>query len=92
MKTILLRRDHKWRWEKIDPVLGPGEPGYELDTGKMKVGDGDARWTDLPYFTPIPEGSDVSDAVLLAHIDSTTPHPVYDDMPSLTLLFENGLI
>lgn len=25
------------------------------------------------------------------HVNSSTPHPTYDDLPSLTLLFENGL-
>lgn len=32
------------------------------------------------------------DASLVAHINSTSPHPHYDDLPSLTLLFENGII
>lgn len=27
-----------------------------------------------------------------AHLIDPTPHPVYDDMLDLTLLFENGLI
>lgn len=27
-----------------------------------------------------------------AHITNPTPHPAYDDIASLTLLFENGLI
>lgn len=92
MKTIRLRRDFKWRWEKVNPVLSPGEPGYERDTGRLKIGDGSSRWLDLPYFTPIPEGTNVSDAQLLAHIQSSTPHPMYDDMPSLKLIFENGLV
>lgn len=26
------------------------------------------------------------------HLIDTTPHSVYDDMPDLTLIFENGLI
>lgn len=26
-----------------------GEPGFETDTGKIKVGDGVTRWTDLGY-------------------------------------------
>jgi hypothetical protein len=26
------------------------------------------------------------------HVNSATPHPTYDDLPSLNLLFENGLI
>lgn len=31
-------------------------------------------------------------AALAAHRDSLSPHGAYDDMPSLTLLFQNGLI
>ena len=30
-------------------------------------------------------------ADLIAHIVDLTPHPAYDDLPSLRLLFENGL-
>lgn len=29
---------------------------------------------------------------LNAHIASQNPHPAYDDLPSLNLLFENGLV
>lgn len=29
---------------------------------------------------------------LTTHVQDTTPHPAYDDLPSLVLLFENGLI
>lgn len=32
------------------------------------------------------------DAVLAPHIAAPEPHPAYDDLPSLRLLFENGLI
>jgi hypothetical protein len=31
-------------------------------------------------------------AAINAHIADATPHPAYDDLPSLTLLLENGLI
>jgi hypothetical protein len=30
-------------------VLSAGEPGFETDTGKFKVGDGTLAWTALPY-------------------------------------------
>ena len=33
-----------------------------------------------------------SDTLLAPHVSDPTPHPAYDDLPSLTLLFENGLI
>lgn len=37
-------------------------------------------------------GNGDSSVALQAHINSDTPHPAYDvDLPSLTLLFENGL-
>lgn len=41
-----------------------------------------------------PPGADGLDAddLMALHILDPTPHPAYDDMPSLTLLFENGLI
>lgn len=29
---------------------------------------------------------------LADHVSSPTPHPSYDDLPSLKLLFENGLV
>lgn len=32
------------------------------------------------------------EAALLNHIASPTPHPAYDNMASLRLVFENGLI
>jgi hypothetical protein len=38
-----------------------------------------------------PAGIDGNQAVL-DHIADPEPHPSYDDLPSLTLLFENGLI
>lgn len=41
-----------------------------------------------------PPGHDAlaDDALLGMHILDPTPHPPYDDQPSLTLLFENGLV
>lgn len=43
---------------------------------------------------PGPKGDDgESDSGLMAiHLIDPTPHPTYDDSPSLTLIFENGLV
>lgn len=45
---------------------------------------------------PGPKGDDGLDSPeaidLQNHIDHPTPHPAYDDMASLRLIFENGLI
>ena len=32
------------------------------------------------------------DDSIAAHVNAPTPHPAYDDMPDLVLLFENGLL
>jgi hypothetical protein len=48
---ILLRRDYAENWNYNNPVLMTGEPGYEIDTEKIKIGDGQSPWTDLPYYS-----------------------------------------
>ena len=46
---IQLRRDLAANWASTNPVLAQGEPGLELDTHKIKVGDGTTSWNDLAY-------------------------------------------
>jgi len=38
------------------------------------------------------EQNPVSEPLLEAHVVDDSPHPAYDDLPSLRLLFENGII
>jgi len=47
--TIKLRRATSTEWNSINPVLRSGEPGYETDTKKLKIGDGSTVWTNLEY-------------------------------------------
>jgi hypothetical protein len=47
---IELRRDSAADWTTANPVLAEGEPGVELDTGFLKIGDGVTAWTALDYF------------------------------------------
>ena len=49
-ERIRFRRDLAATWQLVNPVLGNAEPGYETDTGKLKVGDGQTNWNDLDYF------------------------------------------
>ncbi len=102
---IRFRRNLKTGWESTNPVLGPGEPGYERDTRLLKIGDGYTKWNDLPYFVTDERiqnlihailaeevesgGGAASSQDLLDHINSLSPHPAYDDGPSLVLLYEN---
>jgi len=46
---IQLRRDTAVAWYDANPKLSQGEPGVEIDTGKLKIGDGIAFWRTLPY-------------------------------------------
>ena len=50
--TYQLRRDTALRWGEVNPVLALAEPGYETNTGYMKIGDGITPWNQLPYFVP----------------------------------------
>lgn len=89
-----LRRDTSSAWAAKNPVLASGEPGYERDTRGYKIGDGHTPWIDLHYVLA-DQGDDSEGAAMLAlqqHIVSLTPHSVYDDGPSLTLLYENAKV
>ena len=48
-QRIQFRRDTVVRWTSINPILADGEPGYEIDTGKWKIGDGFTDWNSLGY-------------------------------------------
>lgn len=45
------KRGNSSAWTEQNLILGPGEPGFELDTGKLKVGNGTTPWNELPYIT-----------------------------------------
>lgn len=89
--TFRLRRDYSWRWTQKNPTLDDGEPGFERDTGRFKIGNGDTPWVELDYFTA-EDATDPSNASLPEHVNSLTPHPVYDEGPSLELLYENAKV
>jgi hypothetical protein len=44
------RRGTAEQWTLVNPVLAPGEVGFETDTSKFKIGDGVNNWEDLAYF------------------------------------------
>ena len=47
--TFQLKRGTSERWAEVNPVLAAGEPGFELDTFKLKIGNGIEHYVDLPY-------------------------------------------
>lgn len=47
--TIQLRRDTAANWTTANPTLAAGQPGFETDTGRIKIGNGTTAWNSLPY-------------------------------------------
>ena len=54
-----LRRDTAANWAAENTVLDLGEPGFEIDTRKLKIGDGSTGWNTLDY-TIIQEFSELT--------------------------------
>jgi hypothetical protein len=46
---IQLRRDTAASWANANPILSQGEPAFEIDTGREKIGDGVTEWNSLAY-------------------------------------------
>ena len=44
-----LKRGQSTSWASQNIVLTEGEPGVELDTYRLKIGDGTTPWNELPY-------------------------------------------
>lgn len=49
MTKIQLRRDTATNWTTNNPTPASGEPCFETDTGKFKIGDGTTTYNNLPY-------------------------------------------
>jgi hypothetical protein len=44
---IQLRRDTTHNWESINPILADGEPGYDIVTNEIRIGNGSNVWSEL---------------------------------------------
>ena len=62
--TIQFRRGTAAAWTAANPVLASGEPGFETDTIKLKIGDGATAYNSLPYIV----GGTLSNALASANI------------------------
>lgn len=49
LDLLKFRRDTAANWTSANPTLDAGEPGFETDTGKLKIGDGSTAWGSLAY-------------------------------------------
>lgn len=52
-----IRRGTEEAWERINPILASGEPGYVIGKNLLKIGDGETPWNQLKYLNGIIETS-----------------------------------
>ena len=48
-KPLQLKRGSAKAFKKVNPILLEGQPAFEIDTFRLKIGNGSARYNDLPY-------------------------------------------
>lgn len=56
---VLFDRKDAAEWQRLNPVIDDGELVVELDTHKLKVGDGKLNYNDLPYYEG-PQGESIT--------------------------------
>jgi len=61
---IQLRRDGAQQWANVNPILAQGELGIEIDTSRIKIGDGVTPWNSLKYERPIETESNTANTLV----------------------------
>jgi hypothetical protein len=80
------RRGTASQWTTANPILAPGEIGFESDTGQFKIGDGTNYWADLSYFKNIDDlGGNLDDYVLLEEVGQSIAQLVDGKVPASQL-------
>lgn len=54
-------------------ILAPGQPGYDKDKHKLKVGDGKKLWSDLPYTSGLS-----AEEILSSEVDANANRDIED--------------
>ena len=66
---LQLRRDGAQQWANVNPILAQGELGIEIDTSRLKVGDGVTAWNSLKYERPIETESNTANTLVKRDAD-----------------------
>lgn len=83
------KRGTAQRWIELNPILRQGEPGFEYDTGKLKIGDGFTPWCALPYINSDTEVSGQEEMVV---VNSYSELPRIGDETKLYRVIEDKLL
>ena len=68
-----LRRDISTIWTENNPILAQGEPGWEIDTNKIKYGNGFEAWNALGYSNQVVGAFDTDDITEATNLYWTVP-------------------
>ena len=82
------KRGTAQRWIEVNPVLRQGEPGFEYDTGKLKIGDGFTPWLTLPYINDV----DVSGQEEIIIVNTYNDLPRMGDVNILYRVIDDKLL
>lgn len=78
--TFQFKRGKSTSWAEQNPVLRAGEPGFETDTGKLKIGNGVDKWLDLDYIGE----DDLPETLLENYATKEYTQDLFNSMTSLT--------
>lgn len=62
--TLKFRRGTTSEWTATTRTLTAGEPGFDVSTGVLKIGDGTSMWNNLPAFQASPILTETSSVAL----------------------------
>lgn len=79
------------RWTQLNPALRSGEPGFEIDTGLFKIGDGSTEWNDLEYYLT-EEYITALIEVQLAETGGLSSDPRIGDLEDLTTTVKDFIV
>ena len=82
------KRGTAQRWIDVNPILRQGEPGFEYDTGKLKIGDGFTPWLALSYINDV----NVSGQEEMVVVASYSDLPKVGDESKLYRVVEDKLL
>jgi len=66
---IQLRRGGSQEWRNANPVLAQGEIGIDLDSGRIKIGDGTTAWNSLAYERPVESVANTANSLVQRDAD-----------------------
>ena len=84
------KRGTAQRWVEVNPILRQGEPGFEYDTGKLKIGDGFTPWLTLPYINS--NGGEISSQEEMVTVSTYSELPKIGDEKKLYRVVEDKLL